>query len=512
MLVNPLDLDLWIANDWNVLFTGKHGVGKTSIILDAFEKNDLKWMYFSASTMDPWVDFIGVPKEKGEGDDTYLGLVRPERFHNDEVEAIMMDEFNRSHKKVRNAVMEHIQFKSINGKKFNNLRMVWAAINPEEDEDDLDSLVYDVEPIDPAQKDRFQIQIDIPYRCDKTYFTSKYDSDWSTAAIDWWNKLSKEQKDLVSPRRLDYALSVHQKGGNIRHVMPNGVNVTMLVNKLTIGNMAKFVAGLKDDEKKAKQWLRNRTNFDMARNELMKPDNFGFFIPFFPKEEISNYICDTTKKGKEFRKKFLTEDFLSVNDELRSILSEILVANRRNTSRDFRPIKESLEKLRDKPKIIPKECVAFKTFLRNTNEKMSKKIDYVESISPSQSILPQINYYNSNPTMTQYNKRFLELLVQNFTFKMSEDECTILVDIMFELLKSFQISTIRSCDSFAIAFVLVMKSIEKNNFGHSLEAFHFCLKNINKSLKEKFKEALKSKFDVSDFDLDRFIEAESFTQ
>ena len=44
-----------------------------------------------------------------------------------------MDEFSRAHKKVRNAVMELIQFKSINGRKFKNLKIVWAAINPDDD-------------------------------------------------------------------------------------------------------------------------------------------------------------------------------------------------------------------------------------------------------------------------------------------------------------------------------------------------------------------------------------------
>ena len=51
----------------NVLITGAHGVGKTSIIKQVFEENGLvlneSWLYFSGSTLDPWVDFIGIPKE-----------------------------------------------------------------------------------------------------------------------------------------------------------------------------------------------------------------------------------------------------------------------------------------------------------------------------------------------------------------------------------------------------------------------------------------------------------------
>ena len=120
-------LDFWIQNSYNVLFVGKHGVGKTSIIKNAFERAGLRWKYFSASTLDPWVDLVGVPKEIQTEEGNYLDLVRPKEFQYDEVDALFFDEFNRSHKKVRNAVMELLQFKSINGKKFNNLKIVWAA-------------------------------------------------------------------------------------------------------------------------------------------------------------------------------------------------------------------------------------------------------------------------------------------------------------------------------------------------------------------------------------------------
>ena len=129
MNLKPNNFDFWIENNLNVLLRGKHGVGKTAMVVDAFERNNLKYKYFSASTMGPWVDFIGVPKEKtDENGNSYLDLVRPQEFQDDEVEAIFMDEFSRAHKKVRNAVMELIQFKSINGRKFKNLKIVWAPL------------------------------------------------------------------------------------------------------------------------------------------------------------------------------------------------------------------------------------------------------------------------------------------------------------------------------------------------------------------------------------------------
>ncbi len=128
--------DFWVQNNLNVLFRGKHGVGKTAVVINTFNRHKLKWKYFSASTLDPWVDFVGVPREAtDENGNVYLDLLRPREFAADEVEAIMIDEYNRGAKKVKNAVMELLQFKSINGKKFNNLKMVWAAINPDDDAD-----------------------------------------------------------------------------------------------------------------------------------------------------------------------------------------------------------------------------------------------------------------------------------------------------------------------------------------------------------------------------------------
>ena len=58
-------------------------------------------------------------------------MVRPQEFQDDEVEAIFMDEFQKT-QKVRNAVMELIQFKSINGRKFKNLKIVDAGKDDEE--------------------------------------------------------------------------------------------------------------------------------------------------------------------------------------------------------------------------------------------------------------------------------------------------------------------------------------------------------------------------------------------
>ena len=124
----------------NVLLEGRHGTGKTTLVTEVFSQNCKNWLYFSGSTLDPWVDFVGVTKEIKKGNDYVLSFVLPEKMADENVEAIFIDEYNRSHKKIRNATMELVQFKSINGRKFPNLKVVWAAINPNDEDEEHQGL------------------------------------------------------------------------------------------------------------------------------------------------------------------------------------------------------------------------------------------------------------------------------------------------------------------------------------------------------------------------------------
>jgi len=286
MAITDAKLDFWIKNGLNVLFSGRHGVGKTAVIMEAFNRNKLNWKYFSASTMDPWVDFIGVPKAAKDEKGSFLDLVLPREFRDDEIEAIFLDEYNRAPKKVRNAVMELIQFGSINGRKFNKLKIVWVAVNPEDDDD----LEYDVEPLDPAQRDRFHIQCDIPYRCSKAYFNKKFGSSVSKAAIEWWESLPAAAQRMVSPRRLDYALDIHKLKGDIRDVLDQSTGVSKLLTYLETGpvkeSLEKFMSGNLLDE--AKKWLANENSYAAAAEIIgNKKKYFEFFLPLLGDEKIA---------------------------------------------------------------------------------------------------------------------------------------------------------------------------------------------------------------------------------
>ena len=83
-IITESKLKQWIDTKKNVLFVGKHGVGKTSIVKQAFEDAGLSYKIYSCATLDPWVDFIGVPeKQIDENGNTYLSLVRPKEWEDD---------------------------------------------------------------------------------------------------------------------------------------------------------------------------------------------------------------------------------------------------------------------------------------------------------------------------------------------------------------------------------------------------------------------------------------------
>jgi hypothetical protein len=281
----------------NVLLTGEKGVGKSTIISEVFNSKSTKWLYFSASTIDPYVDFVGVPKEKEREDGTsFLEFIRPD-YMSDDVEAIFLDEFNRAPKKIKNAVMELIQFKSINGKKFPKLKVVWAGINPyDPDAEELDA--YDVEPIDPAQQDRFQIQIEIPYLPDDEYFLTKYAQEWVDGAMEWWHELPEKIKKMVSPRRLDYALSVHLMGGDISDVLPKQSNPSKLALSIKTGGILNVLENFlkKGDSVAAKNFLNSENNYQSCRGFIFADEaKAAFFTPLINDERLMVEVFSNKK-------------------------------------------------------------------------------------------------------------------------------------------------------------------------------------------------------------------------
>jgi ATPase family associated with various cellular activities (AAA) len=306
-------LNQYFKSGKNVLLEGKHGTGKTSLIQKVFGENCKNWLYFSGATLDPWVDFIGVPKEVEKNGEHVLSFVLPEKMSDPNVEAIFIDEYNRSHKKVRNGAMELIQFKSINGRKFPNLKVVWAAVNPSDDEDES----YDVETLDPAQLDRFQVKIQVPYVPDFEYFKNKFGVKIAQSAIEWWDGLPKDGQKLVSPRRLDYALEVFQEGGDIYDVLDEKSNPTKLLVTLQVGSLLLKVKEFYETKngREAKKFFLSENNYQGALPIIKKNKEYlQFFLPLLNNERLAAIFFSDTKVQK-----FVLENSQLFKDPLEEI-------------------------------------------------------------------------------------------------------------------------------------------------------------------------------------------------
>jgi hypothetical protein len=312
LLLIKSKLDNYFKMKVNVLLEGRHGTGKTSLVSEIFNKNCKKWLYFSGATLDPWVDFIGIPKEKSIGDKEVLTFVLPEKMMDDDVEAIFIDEYNRSHKKVRNGTLELIQFKSINGKSFPNLKVVWAAINPCEDEID-----YDVETLDEAQIDRFQVKIKMPNNPDVNYFTSKFGDPYAKAACEWWNQLPTKIQMRVSPRRLDYALEIYKAEHDIYDVIPIESNPGKLLTLLKFGNIEEKINKLylEKNNKKTNAFFKEENNFQSAVTIIKKNEDYmHYFLPLLEEERLSSLLVND-----QVYKNFIIENAAFFKKALESI-------------------------------------------------------------------------------------------------------------------------------------------------------------------------------------------------
>jgi hypothetical protein len=315
-------LDTWIKNEYNVLLKGRHGVGKTSLVLAAFKNQGWEinkdFVYFNAPTMDPYTDICGVPyvvtDEKGNKS---LEIIKPSNIKNLSLQAIFIDEINRSHKKIRNALMELIQFRSINGISFPNLKIVWAAINPEEDDD----LSFDVEKLDPAQEDKFHIHLEVPYKPNLSYFAKKYnDPDLAKSVCDWWHNQPELVKLSVSPRRLEYAIDIYKKTGNLKYALPVEASLSSLKESIDSYNPVKTLLSMldkndKESQKNLRKWLAIDNNlhgiekFICENKEIMQK-----VLHFISDERLISFIS----KHKEVQEEIKTnpEKYYKVINDL----------------------------------------------------------------------------------------------------------------------------------------------------------------------------------------------------
>lgn len=269
--INEKDLHSFLGLGLNVLIQGPHGVGKTEVVKKVWTAAGLQWKYLSASTMDPFLDFIGVPRasEKDTSGNQYLEMIMPKDFAEDTVEAIFFDEFNRAPDKVINAVMELIQFKSINGRKFNNLKTVWAAINPYTEDE-----TYAVSQLDPAVRDRFHIHIEVKKDFISLPYFLKQHGDIATIFIQWWKE--HENYNRISPRRLDYAITNYKNGVDLAYILPIESNISDLEERLV--NFANPTVSFPVQESVSVQDEENIQTLKRAEEAFIKLEKFALTI------------------------------------------------------------------------------------------------------------------------------------------------------------------------------------------------------------------------------------------
>lgn len=206
----------WMDNDFDVLLIGLHGVGKTYGVREWAEKKGLKTKYYSCATLDPYTDLVGVPVPVTDDDGTRrIEMVRPRDI--DEAELIFFDEFNRADPKVHNAVLELIQFHTINGEPLPNLRMVWAAMNPPDME-------YNVENLDAALVDRFDAYYEVTPSPSVEYLAScGIRKNVAKALVSWYKDQNKDRRDIaemITPRRLEKIGLFYEKTGDYKNAIP----------------------------------------------------------------------------------------------------------------------------------------------------------------------------------------------------------------------------------------------------------------------------------------------------
>lgn len=327
-MITPEKLDFWIKNNINVLMIGEKGVGKTHLAIEAFKRNGLRFKYFSGPTLDPYVDVIGIPFRNNDSNgNPYLDFILPRELANDEVDCIFIDEISRAHYKVKNAVLELIQFRSVNGRKFNNLRFIWAAMNPPDS-----NRRYQVEELDDAHWDRFDVHTTIEYKPDSKFFIGKF-GDKGKAAIEWWNNIDDKLKYLVSPRRLEKALNYNAIGGDLRDILSKEVNVTELSKMLGTGpiidRLKKIVADNNVEE--GKKLVKDSNLYSVAERHIIAEEKYiNFFLPLLGDEKLLTLLSvNNTKIGFFFSENVAKEKDGGMSDigKYTQFMRDIIKAN-----------------------------------------------------------------------------------------------------------------------------------------------------------------------------------------
>ena len=226
MAINVPQLQGYMGAGFNVLITGEAGTGKTAMLKQAAANLNWNMKYFSAATMDPIIDLIGIPVP--DTDKQVMNFYRPEDI--EDADVIFVDELNRAPVPVLNSVFELIQFRSVNGRHLPKLKCVVAAINPVTSD-------YTTDELDRALTDRFDVFLSSEVEADYQYLKSKFGPAYAKVGVQLFKEYQENYKTdrskgnsmgYFSPRRLEKLMEVFQKfptPETVRAVLPSDVIV-----------------------------------------------------------------------------------------------------------------------------------------------------------------------------------------------------------------------------------------------------------------------------------------------
>lgn len=193
----------YINSELNIIISGVHGVGKTAKLKEACNQLGKTVKYYSAATLDPYTDLVGIPVPNQEA--KTVEYFRPHAI--DKAEVIFFDEINRADPKTLNTIMEIILDHSINGEPLPKLMCVVAAMNPV-------TADYATDELDKALLDRFDVFLQADPEVDVAYFVNKFGDKMGAAAVAFWNEYhtsytasrnasAANAVPYLSPRRMD---------------------------------------------------------------------------------------------------------------------------------------------------------------------------------------------------------------------------------------------------------------------------------------------------------------------
>lgn len=326
-----------------VMFYGPTGCGKTAKARAAFKAAGLtKVAYYSMPTLAP-EDFAGIPSPDPKND--HLFFYRMLSGITD-CEGMILDETNRAHPKILNAIMQLMLERRINDMDFPSLKSIILCINPPDAGDYIGT-----EELDQAVRERIDYFIEIPNRPSASILAKLFAenptlppqpeerfAEVANIIVDWFNTLSDAMKKMVNARRLEKL--------GIAHF--HGINLHVAVDKAKDGSgvpVDRLVKMLKSLDVLTLDYLRNHTDeveAVMAAGGQAAADYEYRFIELVKHMHRRGMKKDIVKVGHLFN--YVAKDKLPNPDRERSFWGFITRAYKTNaTPEEYENFKSSME-------------------------------------------------------------------------------------------------------------------------------------------------------------------------